>query len=239
MYSAPTSGGKSLVADIIALRRLCATSKAILLVLPFVSLCNEKASHWEKLLSPLGYGVQRYFGGQGRVLPKLPDSTGIAVCTIEKANSLVNAMLEAGTLASSISAVIVDELHMVDDEDRGYLLELLLTKLRFAVPSTDTCAGQSSHRPGSAGSGRSTRPGRAGGSDSPSPTTQAATMRTQQAGGFTQFVGSMVSTVPSQCDGIQIIGMSATLPNVDLIGKWLKAAVHTTDFRPVRLPRHF
>ena len=239
MYSAPTSGGKSLVAEIIALRRLCAANRPILLVLPFVSLCNEKASHWEKLLSPLGLTVQRYFGGQGRVLPKLPDKTGIAICTIEKANSLVNAMLDAGTLAASISAVIVDELHMVDDEDRGYLLELLLTKLRFAVPSADTYPGRSSSRPGSAGSDRSPRPGSAGGCGSPSPGTQAGTLRTQQAGGFTQFVGSMVSTAPSQGDGIQIIGMSATLPNVDLIGKWLKAAVHTTDFRPVRLPRHF
>lgn len=242
MYSAPTSGGKSLVAEILGLRRLYATGKAILLVLPFVALCNEKASHWEKLLSPLGYSVQRYYGGQGRVLPKLPDKTGIAVCTIEKGNSLVNAMTEAGTLATSISAVIVDELHMVDDEDRGYLLELLLTKLRFAVPSADPGPGRSS-RPGSAGSGRSSRPGSAGASGSPTPYTQPANMLrtqqagTQQAGGLTQFLGSAAGTIPPQPAGIQLIGMSATLPNVDLIGKWLNAAVHTTDFRPVQIPQ--
>jgi DNA polymerase theta len=57
VYCAPTSGGKSLVAEILALRRLYSTGRSALLVLPFVSLCSEKAAHWEKLLSPLGYKV--------------------------------------------------------------------------------------------------------------------------------------------------------------------------------------
>ena len=57
VYCAPTSGGKSLVAEILALRRLYATGRAILLVLPFVSLCHERALHWEKILEPLGYKV--------------------------------------------------------------------------------------------------------------------------------------------------------------------------------------
>lgn len=233
VYSAPTSGGKSLVAEIISLRRLYETNKAILLVLPFVALCNEKASHWEKLLSPLGYSVERYYGGQGRVMSKLPDKAGIAVCTIEKANGLINAMTEAGTLASNLSAVVVDELHMVDDENRGYLLELLLTKLRFAMPSADPASAPGSTRPGSAGSGRGSRPGSVGGSGSPAAQTQAGSMhRTQH--GLTQFLGSAAPTIPSQPVGIQLIGMSATLPNVDLIGKWLDAAVHITNFRPVR-----
>jgi replicative superfamily II helicase len=58
VYCAPTSGGKSLVAEILALKRLYATGKAALLVLPFVSLCSEKAAHWEKILEPLGYRVR-------------------------------------------------------------------------------------------------------------------------------------------------------------------------------------
>ena len=58
VYCVPTSGGKSLVAEMLALRRLHITGKPILLVLPFVSLCTEKAAHWQKLLEPLGRKVQ-------------------------------------------------------------------------------------------------------------------------------------------------------------------------------------
>lgn len=54
---------------------------------------------------------------------------GVIVCTIEKANLIVNKMLEDDTLGH-LGSVVVDELHMVGDDDRGYLLELLLTKLR-------------------------------------------------------------------------------------------------------------
>lgn len=66
--------------------------------------------------------VLRQYSGLGRTTAKIPDHTGVIVCTIEKANALVNFMTAEGTLAQSISTVIVDELHMVDDADRGYLL---------------------------------------------------------------------------------------------------------------------
>lgn len=59
-------------------------------------------------------------------------SVGAIVCTIEKANAWVVTLLEEDAI-DRISAVIIDELHMVGDDDRGYLLELLLTKLRFTT----------------------------------------------------------------------------------------------------------
>lgn len=154
--------------------------------------------------------VLRQYSGLGRTTARIPDETGIIVCTIEKANSLVNFMTAEGTLAQSISTVIVDELHMVDDEDRGYLLELLLTKLRFLLPAADP--GPGAEAPSSGGAGTAAR--------------------TQ--GLVSQFLGSAQATQAAGAAGVQLIGMSATLPNVDLIGSWLNAVVYRTTFRPVR-----
>lgn len=55
--------------------------------------------------------MKRNYGGKGsaRVLEA---NTGVVVCTIEKANSLINRMSEERCL-SSLSCVVVDELHMV------------------------------------------------------------------------------------------------------------------------------
>jgi DNA polymerase theta len=40
------------------------------------------------------------------------------VCTIERANALVNRLLESGELGR-LCVVVVDELHMISDDHRG------------------------------------------------------------------------------------------------------------------------
>lgn len=53
VYCAPTSGGKSAVAEILMMRRLITTGRTAMLVMPFVSLCEEKSIHLARLLKPL------------------------------------------------------------------------------------------------------------------------------------------------------------------------------------------
>ncbi|KAF9615751.1 hypothetical protein IFM89_026208 [Coptis chinensis] len=192
VYCASTSAGKSFVAEILMLRRVILSGKMAILVLPYVSICAEKAEHLEVLLEPLGKHVRSLYGNQGG--GTLPKDTSVAVCTIEKANSLVNRLLEEGRL-SEVGIIVIDELHMVGDQSRGYLLELMLTKLRYA-------AGEGNLE------------------------------------SFSEESSGTSSGKTDPAQGLQIVGMSATMPNVGAVADWLRAALYQTEFRPVPLEEY-
>ncbi|KAG8228532.1 hypothetical protein J437_LFUL008989, partial [Ladona fulva] len=173
IYSAPTSAGKTLVAELLTIKTVIECKKKAIIILPFVSVVVEKTSHFQSLVEGYGIRVEGFMGGHSPIGGF--QRTDIAICTIEKANSLINRLMEDGGLGK-LGIVVVDELHLLGDSHRGYLLELLLTKLQYM------CARDS----------------------------------------FT----------------IQIIGMSATLPNLKLLANWLHAELYQTDFRPVPLKEY-
>ena len=78
----------------------------------------------------------------------------------------------------STNSPLTSGLVQVGEGERGYLLELLLTKLRYAAVSPDPEA-----KPDAAH------------------------------------------------EGLQIVGMSATMPNVSAVAQWLGAQLFQTDFR--------
>lgn len=151
VYSAPTGGGKSLVADVLMLKKILEDREAkALLVLPYVALVQEKVRWlrnlvngisresitgpikeserklWRKRADEDTVRVVGFFGGS-KVKQTWLDFD-IGVCTMEKANSLVNGAIDDGTI-TNLKVVVLDELHMVDDDHRGYLLELMAMKL--------------------------------------------------------------------------------------------------------------
>ncbi|XP_010565985.1 PREDICTED: DNA polymerase theta [Haliaeetus leucocephalus] len=181
VYSAPTSAGKTLVAELLILKRVLETRKKALLILPFVSVAKEKKCYLQALFQEVDVRVEGYMGSMspaGRF-----SALDVAVCTIEKANGLINRLIEENKM-DSLGVVVVDELHMLGDSHRGYLLELLLTKVRYV--------------------------------------TKKAPKR-------------QVKVTSPGFGGIQIVGMSATLPNLGLLASWLDAELYCTDFRPVPL----
>merc|ERR1711965_339144 len=49
---------------------------------------------------------------------------------------------------------------------------------------------------------------------------------------------AMAGHVGENRPSLQLIGMSASLPNIGSLGTWLKADVFTTNFRPVKLVKY-
>nr|XP_055035829.1 DNA polymerase theta isoform X1 [Misgurnus anguillicaudatus] len=179
VYSAPTSAGKTLVSELLILKRVLETRQKAMFILPFVSVAREKMFYLQNVFQEAGVRVEGYMGNTSAAGGF--STLDVAVCTIEKANGLINRLIEEDKL-DLLGIVVVDELHMVGDSGRGYLLELLLTKIQYiAKKNAMRCSGQ---------------------------TTTA---------------------------GVQIIGMSATLPNLDLLARWLNAELYSTNYRPVPL----
>ncbi|OKL59679.1 hypothetical protein UA08_05271 [Talaromyces atroroseus] len=193
LYTAPTGGGKSLVADVLMLKRVIENPhRKAMLVLPYVALVQEKLKWLRRIVQDVEKNlgdphidpakqqqpwrqpskeirVTGFFGGS-KSRATWAD-TDIAVCTIEKANALVNTAIEECNI-NDLAVVVVDEIHMLDDDSRGYLLELMVTKLLLLQQD------------------------------------------------------------------IQLIGMSATLSNTELLAEWLHASFHASRHRPVPIDEH-
>lgn len=142
VYSLPTSGGKTLVAEVCLLRGLLKQRRSTMLVVPFISIAEEKASALRPLGEKLGFHVDEQYGTIGRPPPPLEKNIPprLFVCTIEKANSLLNFLLEEGRAAKELSVVVVDELHMLSEARRGATLELFLSKLLLLPSAADAVA---------------------------------------------------------------------------------------------------
>ncbi|KAJ6175456.1 hypothetical protein N7485_002370 [Penicillium canescens] len=194
VYTAPTGGGKSLVADVLLLKRIIENpTRKALLVLPYVALVQEKLKWMRRIVQDVeknipdeedddssfprrrwkraqkNIRVTGFFGGS-RTTATWAD-TDIAVCTIEKANSLINTAIEECSIGD-LGVVVLDELHMLDDEHRGYLLELMVTKLLLLQQD------------------------------------------------------------------IQIVGMSATLSNTEMLAEWMNAKFYISTYRPIPIDEY-
>jgi DNA polymerase theta len=137
----------------------------------------------------------------------------------------------------SPGCVVVDELHLVSDAERGYQLELLLTKLRYACAAA---AGEAPPAP------RAEAAADAEGAPSKRVTTAAAgadydtavAAADADAGAEEEDAAALAEwDAGAAAEGVQLVGMSATLPNVRDVARWLGAALFVARHRPVPLER--
>ena len=135
-----TGSGKTLVGELAGITEALKGKKFIFLT-PLVALANQKYRDFKKKYSKLGLKVAIKVG-RNRVKAKgelnFPDSdvskSDIVVATYEG----IDYLLRNGNSASlsNLGVVLIDEIHMIDDEDRGTRLNGLIKRLKNLYPKT-------------------------------------------------------------------------------------------------------
>ncbi len=130
MISAPTASGKTLIAMLAMMNHITNHEGKIVYLSPLRALASEKFTEFKKLEKvPLGKKVKVQIStGDFESVDESLKSADILVMTNEKMDSIIR---HGSDWVDSIGMVIVDEIHLIGDQDRGPTLEMILTKLKF------------------------------------------------------------------------------------------------------------
>ncbi|KYF45973.1 DEAD/DEAH box helicase, partial [Toxoplasma gondii ARI] len=226
VYCAPTSGGKSLVADLIMVLRCLFAGKRCMYIVPHVSLCREKSEFLHNILFPTLCLRVQAFNASAASASRWFAGIDIAVCTLEQANNILNRLLQDAALIARAEGGLSDL------EEKG-------SDVRCPLPHSQARTKENA--------GKTERDAR------------RSRRLASLPGLLVQDIGVVVvdefHTLGEKARGflvelllmkirflnrflyqeIQVVAMSATLPNAHELAEWLNAELFTTSLRPLAL----
>jgi replicative superfamily II helicase len=128
VVSAPTASGKTAIAEVAICQTLEAGGTALFLA-PLRALTNEKEREWERF-EELGYSVY-VVTGERDLNPRKAERADVLVMTPEKADSATRKHdSRRYSFVTDIDCCIIDEVHLLDSDGRGSVLEVTISRLR-------------------------------------------------------------------------------------------------------------
>ncbi len=121
----PTASGKTLIAELAALKSIIKNKGKAIYIVPLKALASEKYKDFKRRYGKISK-IALSIGDIDSSDPYLAEYDLIIV-TSEKMDSLLRHNIP---WVSSIATVIVDEIHLLNDPERGPTLEILLTILK-------------------------------------------------------------------------------------------------------------
>ncbi|WP_248895899.1 DEAD/DEAH box helicase [Haloplanus halobius] len=126
--SAPTASGKTALAELAICKTLREGGTA-LFIAPMRALTNEKESEWERF-EEMGYSVY-VVTGERDLNPRRARHADVLVMTPEKVDSATRKHdSRRYDFVTDVDCVIIDEVHLLDSERRGGVLEVTVSRLR-------------------------------------------------------------------------------------------------------------
>ena len=121
----PTASGKTLIAEMAALKSVLEGRGKTVYIVPLVALANEKHKEFK-----------RKYGHLCKIALTSSDLDSsdsflieydIIICTAEKLDSLIR---HHSPWLANVSLVVIDEIHLLNDVERGPTLEILITIMK-------------------------------------------------------------------------------------------------------------
>ncbi len=128
VIAAPTASGKTLIAEMLISKTLLEKKGKALYIVPLRALANEKYESFKQRFA--GYRVGISTGDYDSSDNWLRDYD-IVVLTAEKTDSILR---HKAQWIDQTAAIIIDEIHLLNDPSRGPTLEMVITNLRKLCP---------------------------------------------------------------------------------------------------------
>ncbi|KKG09207.1 DUF5814 domain-containing protein [Methanosarcina sp. 2.H.A.1B.4] len=132
-----TATGKTLIGEMAGIQNLLDKKGKMLYLVPLVALANQKYDQFTERYSKLGLTTSIKIGAiliktSQRVKMRTSPNADIIVGTYEG----VDHMLRSGNadFLGKIGTVVIDEVHILEDQERGHRLDGLIGRLRYATP---------------------------------------------------------------------------------------------------------
>jgi len=125
LVAIPTASGKTLIAEM-AMHQTIFKGGKCLYIVPLKALASEKFEEFGNKGVKVGIATGD-FDRRDDLLGK----NDIIVATSEKVDSLLR---NSATWISEITLLVIDEVHLIDSQNRGPTLEMVIAKMRFRNP---------------------------------------------------------------------------------------------------------
>ncbi len=130
IIAVPTASGKTLTAELLMTKSILEENGKCLYIVPLRALASEKYQEFMKYQTlgiKVGITTGEYDSSDSRLA-----GSDIIITTSEKADSLLR---HKSDWLDSLSVVVADEIHLINDAKRGPTLEVTLARLRHLNPN--------------------------------------------------------------------------------------------------------
>lgn len=138
LMSVPTAAGKTLIAELSMISALIKNpSGRCLYIAPLKALASEKYNDFKNKYESIGIKVGLAIGDTDTPTSKL-NQYQIIIATAEKIDSLLRS--KAKWMIDSLSVVVLDEIHFINDSSRGPTMEILIARINQLNPKIQIIA---------------------------------------------------------------------------------------------------